>query len=273
MHVTWKIIGFSVPGASALRSRKVHLPRTPTTTVIDPQLLGPIGKTGALLQIRMDARSLARGLRAQPTRWLFSPRQLPRMQQPFLNTLRYNSSSSSPQTPVTQTITEAATTATSSPQTATPGTQAQTKNVASDFDEILNKLDLGNRAQTDSTNRNRRAFSDSMARSVGLASPQGSRDHTGQQLASRKTELKLGPTLGRQVHVEPERGVDLAAAIRTLQVTCNANKIKQQSIEQKFHVRKGMVRKQLRRTRWRKLFRFSFQETVKKIQRMQAQGW
>lgn len=43
--------------------------------------------------------------------------------------------------------------------------------------------------------------------------------------------------------------------------------------QQKFHVRKGMVRKQKKMMRWKKLFKFSFQGTVKKIQRMQAQGW
>ena len=86
-------------------------------------------------------------------------------------------------------------------------------------------------------------------------------------------ELKLGPTLGRQIHVEPERGVDLAAAIRNLQMTCATNKIKAQSFEQRFHKRKGAVRKEQKRMRWRKLFKFSFQETVRKIQRMQTQGW
>lgn len=214
----------------------------------------------------MDTRILARGLRARPTTaWLLSSRQ----QQPFiLNTLRYNSTTSSPSSEApTQTNTSA------SSDTPKP-TQAQpTKTVASDFDEILNKLDLGNRSTLNSKGEPRRVFSDAVSRSVGGVGSQTFKDRAAQQLASRKLELKLGPTLGRQVHVEPERGVDLPAAIRQLEITCSVNKIKANAHEQKFHKRKGAVRKELRRTRWRKLFRFSFQETVKKIQRMQAQGW
>jgi hypothetical protein len=218
----------------------------------------------------MDTRILARGLRARPTTaWLLSSRQ----QQPFiLSTLRYNSTTSSPQPPSSsETSTQTNTSITSDPpSTSNP---ASTKTVASDFDEILNKLDLGNRSTLNSKGEPRRVFSDAISRSVGGVGSQTFKDRAAQQLASRKLELKLGPTLGRQVHVEPERGVDLPAAIRQLEITCSVNKIKANAHEQKFHKRKGAVRKELRRTRWRKLFRFSFQETVKKIQRMQAQGW
>lgn len=86
-------------------------------------------------------------------------------------------------------------------------------------------------------------------------------------------ELKLGPSLGRQVHVEPEKGRDLASALRMLGSACAQNKIPQEKKKQKFHVRRGQVRKNLRMERWRKLFKFSFGETVSKIQRMRAQGW
>lgn len=218
----------------------------------------------------MDARILARGLRARPTPWLLSSRQ---QQSIILNTLRYNSTTSSSQTPPpTESSSE-------QPTQTTPAvsegltTPKPTKTAASDFDEILNKLDLGNRSTLNSKGEPRRVFSDAVARSVGGVGSQTFKDRAAQQLASRKLELKLGPTLGRQVHVEPERGVDLPAAIRQLEITCSTNKIKANAHEQKYHKRKGAVRKELRRTRWRKLFRFSFQETVKKIQRMQAQGW
>ena len=249
----------------------------------------------------MDTRLLARGLRARPSPWLLNARQ---QQQPFfLTTLRYNSSNPSSQTTASSTST-ASSSSSSSPSTATsapssssstgpssseqstpqttpapveeqqPSSKPQpTKTVASDFDEILNKLDLGNRSILNSKGEPRRIFSDAVSRSVGGVGSQAFKDRAAQQLASRKLELKLGPTLGRQVHVEPERGLDLPAAIRQLEITCSTNKIKSDAHEQKFHKRKGALRKELRRTRWRKLFRFSFQETVKKIQRMQAQGW
>jgi hypothetical protein len=89
----------------------------------------------------------------------------------------------------------------------------------------------------------------------------------------RRVELKLGPTLGRQVHVEPEKGVDLTTALRVLQGNISTNKLRAQWHGQKFHVRRGQMRKNLRMERWRKLFKFSFKETVNKIQRMRAQGW
>lgn len=235
----------------------------------------------------MDVRFLARGLRARPSPSLLSSRQQPRTLQPILpSTQRYNSSKPSSQTSSTESSTKSTTQPPAS-ETPTPQTTEQTtpdskgtKGRVSDFDEILNNLDLGKRTQTKpqivtNINNRRRVFSDSgsVSRAVTDGVGQQAWREQAAQLANRKTELKLGPTLGRQVHVEPERGVDLAAAIRNLQITVNANKIKQQYHEQKFHMRKGAVRKQLRRTRWRKLFQFSFQETVKKIQRMQAQGW
>ncbi|KAJ5397485.1 hypothetical protein N7509_005598 [Penicillium cosmopolitanum] len=229
----------------------------------------------------MDIRLLARGLRARPTPWLLN--QQPRFQQSFLtSTLRYNSSSSTPSQPPKQTPSnpsEQSTQQSSEPTTPAAAPKPQENaNSASDFDEILNKLDLGNRGTpTDAANRRgRRGLNDSVSENVASLSASAGKhnqERMAQQLASRKMELKLGPTLGRQIHVEPERGVDLAAAIRNLQITCSTNKIKAQSFEQRFHKRKGAVRKEQKRMRWKKLFKFSFQETVKKIQRMQTQGW
>ncbi|KAJ5233029.1 hypothetical protein N7468_005985 [Penicillium chermesinum] len=204
----------------------------------------------------MEARYLARGLRARPTPWLFAARQQTAIQQSFLNTLRYNSSNNSPKLPQS-TEAPAAAAATPSQPPAANGRQS----VASDFDDILNKLDLGSPSQS-STQATAPRANPSSVRPVKPAQP-----------SPIGAELKLGPTLGRQVYVEPERGMDLPAAIRNLQQTCISNGVKMQSNKQKFHVRKGMVRKELRRTRWRKLFKFSFKATVKKIQRMQAQGW
>lgn len=221
----------------------------------------------------MEFRALARGLRARPTPWLLNT---PRIQHSnILTTLRYNSSSSSPQEPIktpTQTTgsSPSAQATTPTPTETVIQTEETTKSAASDFDDILNKLELGNRSGSQRAPTRSSRIADAIS---GTMFPSASRDGVAGQLASRKTELKLGPTLGRQVHVEPEKGVDLGAAIRILEVTCSANKIKYQATSQRFHVRKGMKRKELKRSRWRRLFKFSFGETVKKIQRMQAQGW
>jgi hypothetical protein len=153
-------------------------------------------------------------------------------------------------------------TAESTPETTTP---------PSDFDDILKKLDLNQRPQANPGAR--RIFADSLSRAVGTGSQSGLRYRSRTLPPVRKVEMKLGPTLGRQAHVEPERGTDLAGALRKLQLTIAQNKIRQEAAAQRFHVRKGMVRKQKKMARWKKLFKFSFQGTVQKIQRMQAQGW
>ena len=159
-------------------------------------------------------------------------------------------------------------------------TEENTSKLSDDFDNILSGLNLSGQAPK------RRASAVANLRSVFPKSTSATKTNTSGSASQRlfnasqqdvavprRVELKLGPTLGRQVHVEPERGRDLAAAIRILGSTCKSNQVKQQATRQKFHVRRGQMRKELRRQRWRKLFKFSFQETVKKIQRMQAQGW
>jgi small subunit ribosomal protein MRP21 len=85
--------------------------------------------------------------------------------------------------------------------------------------------------------------------------------------------MKLGTKLGRQILVQNEKGIDCAGAIRSLQIQCNVNGVRRQANLQKFHVRRGQMRKDLKSQRWRRLFKFSFEETVKKIQRMRDQGW
>lgn len=201
----------------------------------------------------MEARYLARGLRARPTPWLFASRQQSIMQQTFLQTLRYNSSNNTNPTPQPTATPTATETPSKSPA------PKSTLHLASDFDEILNKLDLGSKTRPEDNAQPIRP-------GPGPLKP-------AQSTISPGPELKLGPSLGRQVYVEAERGVDLPAAIRILEQTCSANQVRHQANKQKFHVRKGMLRKEQRRTRWRKLFKFSFKATVKKIQRMQAQGW
>lgn len=219
----------------------------------------------------MEARFLARALRASPASGLLSSRHIPQMQSPILSTIRYSSTNHPRRTPPAPTATPTQSNATESTPTTSGPAETQ------DLNALLDTLDLGNRAKAQATPgpAKRPDFANNVARNVsaGSGAYNSRRDQTASQLASRKLELKLGPTLGRRVQVEPERGVDLASAIRNLGSTVAANKIRQQARDQKFHTRKGAVRKEERRRRWRTLFRFSFQQTVKKIQRMQAQGW
>ncbi|CAG8890967.1 unnamed protein product [Penicillium egyptiacum] len=232
----------------------------------------------------MDFRLLARGLRARPTPWLQQQIQLHRVAS-LVNGVRYNSSISSPSTPFKPTSpTDQPSTAPEAakqaqkpisnldqPSTAAPEATKPARKQISDFDDILSKLELNKPREVSSSQR--RIFSDSLSRAVGEGAQSSYRARSRALLPTRKVELKLGPTLGRQVHVEPERGTDLAGALRRLQATLSQNSVRHDVNQQKFHVRKGMVRKQKKMMRWKKLFKFSFQGTVKKIQRMQAQGW
>ncbi|EYE95642.1 mitochondrial 37S ribosomal protein bS21m [Aspergillus ruber CBS 135680] len=209
----------------------------------------------------MEMRSLTRSLRPRPAISQLYTKQPSILQRGQF--LRYSSSDNGPSNPSgnEQSPNQPATktprfTTTASRQPADHG----------DFETVLNKLNF-NRKQTPTNSENPDAAS-SLSRDVGASAKT---DNYRQPV--RRVELKLGPSLGRQVHVEPEKGYDLEAALRTLNAACFQNKILQTQRRQKFHVRRGQMRKNLRMERWRKLFKFSFVNTVTKIQKMRSQGW
>ncbi|OGM41071.1 hypothetical protein ABOM_010221 [Aspergillus bombycis] len=197
----------------------------------------------------MEMRSLTRCLRSRPTSLLYK-QQPGLLATQFMNRSAIRSYASKPSEPTkapTQTATQA----------------------PSDFDEILSKLNINNRESAAEGSRSRSSEDPlALSRAVGMSA-----ETENYRTPVRRVELKLGPTLGRQVHVEPEKGTDLASALRILQATCTANKIRYQANGQKFHIRRGQVRKNLKMDRWRKLFKFSFQKTVSRIEKMRAQGW
>lgn len=133
------------------------------------------------------------------------------------------------------------------------------------MDELMSMSRGGNSAARQQQ-QNQRNIVDSITSSIDSAEPPSTPRF-------RTTPLKLGTKLGRQVLVSADRGTDVAAAIRQVQINCAVNGIRRQAALQKFHVRRGQRRKDLKSQRWRKLFKFSFDETVKKIQRMRDQGW
>ncbi|GLA53540.1 hypothetical protein AnigIFM63604_010835 [Aspergillus niger] len=220
----------------------------------------------------MDMRALSRSLlRSRPTTSTLYKNQLPAAR----IGMRFSSSeSSSPSNKNNTNNTQPPTRQTQQPSSTSTPTQKPT-----DFDQILNKLNFNN-TNTATTPTpaaasgtiTTRAFNDSLSlsRAVGLSAET---DSLRTATSLRKIDLKLGPTLGRQVTVEPERGMDLPAALRSLGTVISQNKMRQSLAKQKFHVRKGMVRKQLRMKRWRNLFKYSFGATVKRIQKIRGQGW
>lgn len=86
-------------------------------------------------------------------------------------------------------------------------------------------------------------------------------------------QLRLGPSVGRTVSVEPERGIDLGRAFRNLDINCARNTVKGDFMRQRFHERPGLKRKRLRSTRWRKRFKEGFRAMVSKVEEMRRSGW
>ena len=89
--------------------------------------------------------------------------------------------------------------------------------------------------------------------------------------ATHGPELNLGPRLGRSI---PVRGKDgLKDALSFLGKRVAQNRVKQDKMQQKFHVRRGKLKKDLKSMRWRRLFKKSFQATVDRCEKLRRQGW
>lgn len=85
--------------------------------------------------------------------------------------------------------------------------------------------------------------------------------------------VRSRPAVGRAIEVIPERGVDVARALRILNISCNHNRVKQDLSRQRFHERPGLKRKRLKSERWRKMFKQSFKATVMRVREMRRKGW
>lgn len=86
-------------------------------------------------------------------------------------------------------------------------------------------------------------------------------------------QLRLGPSVGRSVSVETERGIDLGRALRNLDMNCARNLVRGDFMRQRFHERPGLKRKRLYSSRWRKRFKEGFRAMVDKVEQMRRSGW
>ncbi|KAL2800248.1 hypothetical protein BJX66DRAFT_291588 [Aspergillus keveii] len=227
----------------------------------------------------MEMRSLTRCLRLRPT--TTSPLFYTRQYQPgLLNNqfLRFNSNSSS-----SPSDTRAPSAPSTYSETAAPSEQPPSKSSPFKFsrkstaalkeetetggsiDGILDEMRINKPAPptpTTNTLSKEHTGADDFARAVAKDSVS----------SNWKVNLQLGPTLGRSVHIEPGR-VRLPDAIRILNSRLSQNNVRGDSFTQKHHVRKGLLKKNLRMRRWRKLFKYSFTHTLAKVERMRKQGW
>jgi small subunit ribosomal protein MRP21 len=106
---------------------------------------------------------------------------------------------------------------------------------------------------------------------AGSLNPRGNR--SGPPPVPQPAPMKLGPTLGRTVHVDNQRGIDVARAFRSMEIQVAKNSVRKEFARQKFHERPGKKRKRLHSERWRKRFKAGFKATVKRVLKMRKQGW
>lgn len=130
----------------------------------------------------------------------------------------------------------------------------------------LERLGLAHRAQQDRQKQREVSLSlqDRLARSDDVFLSQTRSDNL-------RPALRLKPTLGRTVDVSG--GFDVTRAFRTLEALCARNKVKYDLNKQRFHVRRGQMRKNLKMQRWRKLFKQGFLAECERVRRMRKQGW
>ena len=83
--------------------------------------------------------------------------------------------------------------------------------------------------------------------------------------------LRLKPSLGRTVDVSGN--FDVTRAFRSLEAACSRNSVKRDLQKQRFHVRRGQLKKQLKMERWRKLFKEGFLAECDRVRKMRRQGW
>lgn len=85
--------------------------------------------------------------------------------------------------------------------------------------------------------------------------------------------MKLGPSVGRTVAVDANKGVDVGRAFRALDISVARNRVRSDFQRQRFHERGGLRRKRLKSERWRRRFKEGFRGMVKMVAKMRKQGW
>lgn len=106
---------------------------------------------------------------------------------------------------------------------------------------------------------------------AGSLNPRGNR--TGPPPVLQPAPMKLGPTLGKTVYVDNQRGFDVARAFKSMEIQVGRNAVRRDAARQRFHERPGKKRKRLHSERWRRRFKAGFKATVKRVLKMRKQGW
>ncbi|KAA6414423.1 MAG: hypothetical protein FRX48_01172 [Lasallia pustulata] len=85
--------------------------------------------------------------------------------------------------------------------------------------------------------------------------------------------VRLSPSVGRSVEVDPAKGMGLAQAFTKLDITVSMNGVRRDVARQRFHERPGLKKKRLKSERWGRRFKDGFRALVDKVDTMRRQGW
>ena len=85
--------------------------------------------------------------------------------------------------------------------------------------------------------------------------------------------VRLDAFIGRSQNVDPQKGMDLSRALRSMEIKLAVNRVRADFNYQRFHERPGLKRKRLKSQRWRKRFKEGFKAVVGKVQDMRRRGW
>ncbi|ETN47194.1 uncharacterized protein HMPREF1541_01385 [Cyphellophora europaea CBS 101466] len=83
--------------------------------------------------------------------------------------------------------------------------------------------------------------------------------------------LRLSPSIGKTEVVGGS--VDVTRAFQRMESNVRQNRVKIDTQRQRFHVRRGQLKKNLRIERWRKLFKEGFIAECARVRKMRKQGW
>lgn len=83
--------------------------------------------------------------------------------------------------------------------------------------------------------------------------------------------IRLSTSLGKTVDVTGY--TDVTRAFQRMEGICRRNKLRHDVRSQRFHIRRGQLKKNLRIVRWRARFKEGFEAECDRVHRMRKQGW
>jgi small subunit ribosomal protein MRP21 len=86
-----------------------------------------------------------------------------------------------------------------------------------------------------------------------------------------KIPIRLSSSTGRSIAIHGH--VDVARGFKLMERTCASNSVRRDSMDQRYHERRGMKKKRLRGLRWRRRFMEGFRATIAKVVKYRKQGW